>query len=221
MAEQTSPQSPREGSAPAKTPTLSWSQPAPVAHTGQKTPPVTPRSPVPQTISQYGRGSLVGSFVAGLIIGVLAGWGWFTVGQGVQNGAAVATSTESGDEHMDESDELPAASADTSPTISVGTQSAGLRVEVSNVVVAKPTWVVIYENRNGAAGNALGAKLFFPRSQGGTTSGTVTLLRGTVAGRTYFAGQNIDNGDNKFSKQTDTAVMGASGNPLLVSFTVN
>jgi len=110
----------------------------------------------------------------------------------------------------------------TAPSVIPGgmsvTGSAGTKVMVSNVSVTKPTWIVVYDNNNGVAGNALGAKLFAPVSQGGSTSGAITLLRATKTGQTYLIGQNVDNGDAKFSKQLDKAVTGADGKPLLMTF---
>lgn len=93
-------------------------------------------------------------------------------------------------------------------------QSAGLQVAVSNVSVSSPTWVVVYENHNGEPGNALGAALFTPER----TSGAVELLRGTLPGQTYFAGEARDDGDHMFSLQNDPAVRDENGNPLWLQF---
>ena len=93
-------------------------------------------------------------------------------------------------------------------------QDAGLQVAVSNVTVSVPTWVVVYENHNGQPGNALGAALF----TADRTSGVVDLLRGTLPGQTYIAGEAQDDGDHIFSMQNDPAVRDAQGNPVWVSF---
>lgn len=100
-------------------------------------------------------------------------------------------------------------------------QSAGLYVEVSRATVTEPTWVVIYEDRGGVPGNALGAALFFPTSQGGETSGTVELLRGTLIGHSYFAGESLDDGDKMFSNTTDKPIRNEKGNPIMVEFKAN
>ena len=93
-------------------------------------------------------------------------------------------------------------------------QDAGFTVSVAVAAVTSPVWVVVYENRNGGLGNALGAKLFFPES----TDGSVNLLRGTISGQTYFVGQRRDNGDRVFSLEKDLPVLDQSGKPILVQF---
>jgi hypothetical protein len=96
-------------------------------------------------------------------------------------------------------------------------QKAGASVAVSGVDVSVPTWVVVYENRAGKPGNVLGAALFFA----GSPSGTVELLRNTVAGQAYFVTEQEDNGDHRFSLKSDTLVSGSDGQPVWVSFTAN
>lgn len=93
-------------------------------------------------------------------------------------------------------------------------QTAGLEVSVSNISVQAPTWVVIYENYNGQPGNVLGAALF----TSDRTSGTVSLLRGTLPGQTYFAGEARDDGDHMFSKVNDPALRDTGGNPIVLKF---
>ena len=80
--------------------------------------------------------------------------------------------------------------------------------------VSVPTWVVIYENYNGQPGNVLGAGLFVA----GRTSGVVDLLRGTLPGQTYFAGESRDDGDHMYSMDNDPAVRDANGNPVWIKF---
>jgi hypothetical protein len=94
-------------------------------------------------------------------------------------------------------------------------QEAGLHVAVARVVVANPTWVVVYENRGGLPGNVLGAHLF----QVGQTSGSVDLLRGTLPGQTYFVGESRDDGDRMYSVANDPAIRDADGDPVWVQFT--
>jgi hypothetical protein len=94
-------------------------------------------------------------------------------------------------------------------------------VAVSRVLVSQPTWVVVYEDHAGVPGNALGAELFLPQSEGTAQSGTVELLRGTLPGQTYFAGEALDDGDKIFSLTNDKPIRDAQGNPVLVQFTTN
>ena len=93
-------------------------------------------------------------------------------------------------------------------------QNAGLEIAVSNVVVQVPTWVVIYENYNGQPGNVLGAALFTKDR----SSGAVDLLRGTLPGQTYFAGEARDDGDHMFSMTNDPATRDTNGNPITLKF---
>ncbi len=93
-------------------------------------------------------------------------------------------------------------------------QTAGLTVAISNVVVQVPTWVVIYENYNGQLGNVLGAALFTKDR----SSGVVDLLRGTLPGQSYFAGEARDDGDHMFSMINDPAIRDANGNPITLTF---
>lgn len=93
-------------------------------------------------------------------------------------------------------------------------QDPGFEVAVSRVIVSELTWVVVYENRAGQPGNALGAALFTSERQ----SGVVNLLRGTLPGQTYLAGQSRDDGDHIFSLDNDPPVRNAQGDPVFVEF---
>jgi hypothetical protein len=93
-------------------------------------------------------------------------------------------------------------------------QNAGSEVAITNVEVSVPTWVIVYENRDGQPGNALGAALFWA----GKTSGAVDLLRNTTAGQTYLVGEARDNGDRVFTLHKDPSVLDANGIPVWVQF---
>ncbi|HUD02591.1 MAG TPA: hypothetical protein VMR46_01035 [Candidatus Paceibacterota bacterium] len=208
---------------------LSWSQPIVPASTASNVPPsVTsvPRStaPVaPQTKSYTGTYTSI--FIAGIIIGALVGWGIAGSHRGTP--AMVATSTE-----MAATSTSSATSQNTTaPTLGTtdmsgdfvvsSPQASGFAVAVSRVVVSQPTWVVVYEDHAGVPGNALGAELFLPQSGNAAQSGTVELLRGTLPGLTYLAGEALDDGDKIFSLASDKPVRDAQGNPVLVEFTTN
>ena len=96
-------------------------------------------------------------------------------------------------------------------------QPAGMSVAVSNVSVSVPTWIVVYKNNSGVAGNALGAGLFLP---GGPVD-AVPLLRATEAGQSYLVGESVDNGDRVFDLHGDAQVKDAQGTPLFVTFQAN
>lgn len=208
--------------------TLSWSQPSQSSSAPKLISNPPPKNPaMNETIAavqrNYGRGALTGSFVVGLIVGVLLGWTWFSL-RTDSSGGTTATSTATSTKTTIPSKTTTTTKTPTAaPTTVTGgikvTAVTNLRVDVSNVSVTKATWVVVYDNVSGAPGNALGARLFFGTAQGGSTSGSITLLRGTVSGKQYFVGQNVDNGDKKFSKQSDKAVAGANGEPTMLSFT--
>jgi len=89
-------------------------------------------------------------------------------------------------------------------------QKAGMSVAVAKATVSKPTWVVVYDSVGGKPGNALGAQLVF---KSGAVN--IALLRSTVAGKTYFVGERVDNGDHKYSKTNDASV------GHMVTFTAN
>ncbi len=172
-----------------------------------------------------------GIFIAGVIVGLIIGWGWFSLGR--DNGT-VATTDDTGTmtSSSSESATSPSTVSNTGTKPTTGTtgstatgsnaltvaplQNAGLSVALSSVSVKAPTWVVIFDNVSGKPGNALGARMFFP----GDTTGSIDLLRGTVAGQSYFAGEYVDNGDHKFSKQADTQVNASNGSQMLVEFSV-
>jgi hypothetical protein len=172
-----------------------------------------------------GAGRTTGIFVAGVIVGLIIGWGWFSLGDDTEKVAATDTATKSSSSSETASTQktngAATGSVKTTPNVPASTaltvpsaQNAGLQVAVSNIAVAVPTWVVIFESSGGKPGNALGAKMFFP----GENSGVVELLRATVAGQTYYAGEYIDDGDHIFSKQNDTQVMSVTGAPMFVEF---
>ncbi len=205
-----------ESKGPQK-PSLSWSQPAQTSTPAQK-PQEKKEMPKPAAVSAAPKGNgnrVLWWIVGGVIILGLIIWGLVALhDQNTQpNTTSTGTTTTTG------------ASTTTQPSSSASfltapsPQAAGTEVTVANVSVTNPTWVVVYEDNNGKPGNALGAGLFFSPSQGGATSGTVTLLRGTVAGQSYLVGESLDNGDRVFSLQSDKPVTDMSGAVLWAHFT--
>jgi hypothetical protein len=209
-------------------PTLSWSQPAqhkPVVNTNQAptiasaTPAVSAKTNTPVAASTSNTGTYVGIFVAGLIIGALIGWGITSSGTNntstvATSTAMTATSTSATGTTVDVNGSTIGSTNNTSVTLAP-TEPAGFAVMVTNMTVSQPTWLVVYEDHNGTAGNAIGAGLFFP----GQNSGTVQLLRATLPGQSYLVGQAIDNGDKTFSLADDKQVQSADGTPLYTEFT--
>ncbi|MES2202790.1 MAG: hypothetical protein V4474_00460 [Patescibacteria group bacterium] len=211
-----------------KKPSLSWSTPAVAtpavkALTSQK---------LPMTMAGSGNTSrYVGIFAAGLIVGFLLSWGYTAA----THPSGVTTATTSGTPKtvvktnntpttVQGSDAVAAGvvigqdgMAHSNAALSISSpQRAGLSVAVSDVEVTVPTWVVVYESQNGEPGNVLGAHLFFASG-----AGTVTLLRSTVAGHSYFVGTSPDNGDRKYSKSADKPAMFEDGSIEVTGFTSN
>jgi hypothetical protein len=99
--------------------------------------------------------------------------------------------------------------------IIVNDQEAGARVSVAKVVLEKGGWAVVHEDDGtGRPGKILGAQLF----DAGTWSGEVTLLRGTEAGRVYYAMLHHDNGDRAFDPKIDTPILGSNNQPIMTTF---
>ncbi|MDO8517702.1 MAG: hypothetical protein Q7S26_00205 [bacterium] len=214
---------------------LSWSQPAPVSsgsvrHDGgsqnanaNNKPPVQQQQKPVQPIQKGSSKKTIGIVIAVVVLVALAVW----VFKGTREDSVPAsdsTATSTSDTAATQETTTPSTSikpvatpvttTTTSSLVIVSPQDAGLQVAVSNITVSVLTWVVIYENHNGQPGNALGASLF----SADKTSGVVDLLRGTLPGQTYIAGEAQDDGDHIFSLQNDPAVRDAQGNPVWVSF---
>lgn len=204
---------------------LSWSQPS-VGSTAPKAAPVVAPAPKVNTSSMNTdksyTGTYVGIFVAGLIVGALIGW---AITGSKNNGPTSTTATSTTSSNTGTSTgstgintTLPSSSAFTvtSP------QTAGFAVTVSNVKITEPTWVVVYESQAGTQGNtlgnALGAALFLPQTGNNSQTGTVQLLRATLPGQNYVAGEVADNGDKTFSLESDKPMRDAQGNQMLVQF---
>ena len=94
--------------------------------------------------------------------------------------------------------------------VTVADQKAGYSVDISDMTVARKSWVAIKDPE----GSILGAGLFAP----GTTSGTVSLLRATEAGKRYEAVIYVDDGDKAFELHKDMLVTGADGTPVSAAF---
>jgi len=190
---------------------LSWSAPQKQSQNQQQQyHPFVPAKPVATPpASNNNTARYAGMVVVGVIAGVVIAWGysaWRTPDSTANNTNATSTvsitGTPTGGDNFGVDVGTAALGSNTSLSIA-SPQAAGRSVVVTKAMVSAPTWVVIYENSNGKPGNALGAALFFP----GTTSGTVELLRATVAGKTYLAAEQVDNGDRKFSLKDDQLVM--------------
>lgn len=210
-----------------KKPSLSWSQPAAPVNSAKPvsaTPPTVQKSTPPAVIAseKSNMSAYVGIFVAGIVVGALIGWGITASRNGT---GTVATSTPNGTESTSQNGtsnvDLSGSTIGSGTIVVASPQVAGEMVAVSNVSVAAPTWVVVYEDVNNTPGRILGAELFFPVSMKGATSGSITLLRPTVAGQSYFVGQRVDDGDKAFSTTLDMPVVDTAGSQMMTKFTAN
>jgi len=203
---------------------LSWSTPGP-AHKE-----ATPATDKTQSTSFKTASSMtlppasptakyVGMIVIGIVVGVIIAWAWAASRMPSNNAQATATTTPATNAASGENLGVNTASIPTlgsNPALAIASpQAAGKSVTVTKVSVSAATWIVIYENNAGKPGNALGARLFFPENQ----SGTVGLLRATVAGNSYFAVKQVDNGDRKFSLKGDQ-LLSEGGEVKWVTFDV-
>jgi len=95
-------------------------------------------------------------------------------------------------------------------------QTAGVAVQVDSVSVNRLSWVAIHEeNEMGIPGNILGAKLL---EAGVYDSQVVELLRGTLAGKTYYALIHDEDGDRSFDPKKDLPLIDDAGQPVLSTF---
>ncbi len=203
---------------------LSWSQPAAAsaAKPVKAMPPATSSTSMHSASSDSSHtGTYVGIFVGGLIIGALIGWaitGSHDSGTGSMASSTpitTGTSTNTGSNSVNLSGSMVGSTADYSVN---SPQTAGFAVNVTNVKVMQPTWVVVYEDHAGLPGNALGAALFLPQTGNNVQNGTVQPLRATLPGQNYLAGESLDDGDKTFSLASDNAIHDASGNKVLIQF---
>lgn len=187
-------------------PDFSWTKPSSiVSAVTVKTPRIQQAEP---SMARY-----AGIFAAGVVVGVLVGWGI-----AVMKDEPVAASLNASEGAAVESAGLSVGSnGEAQGAFEVpAEQKAGKKVSITRAAVSAPTWVVVYDSVGGTVGRALGASLFSPQKQ----SGTVTLLRATVPGKSYFVGQATDNGNGTFSTSADKAVM-VGDERLLLRFTAN
>jgi hypothetical protein len=198
---------------------LSWSTPAAGSAPATKA-PVTP-APMSQPPRTSG-GSKTAMYVAMLVLGVIAGiviaWGWAasrsTTPTGTNTNSTAGTNTNGSSNTNTNTGVVGTTGQGSDPSLTIITpQAAGTSVAVQKAIVSQPTWIVVYEDKDGEPGNALGAGLFFPEKQ----NGTVELLRATVSGRSYLVTKQVDNGDRKFSLHGD-AFLTEGGQPMWVSF---
>ena len=154
-------------------------------------------------------GKLVGSFIAGLIIGVGV---MFLIGSSDLKPNTDVVGKELGGIS---NDGMTLKSENGS--ISVSDQLSGDRVLLDEVSFESVGWVVIHEENNGVLGNALGARRF---DAGLNKKGYVKLLRNTEIDQTYHALLYNDNGDKEFNLENDMPLRDSAGGFIEAVFNV-
>ena len=219
-------------------PGLSWSQPN--ANTNQQAKPIQnkPANTTATVASSNpdSSGRVIGIIVGIVVVFALAAWGIAAV-HNHKTGSdteAISTSTDettttmeassTDDTGMTASDSTmqtgttASMTAGTSATFSVASpQTAGTSISITNMSLSQPTWIVVYESNGGTPGNILGAGLFFSTD----TSGTVQLLRTTVAGQSYLVTAAVDNGDKLFSIKDEMPVLDQTGKQVWITTQAN
>ena len=191
-------------------------QPAPKTAPVKNTPPAAPASsPVMQVTAAFVVGILVG------VIGYTLANRHFSVvntneaASGSLAAAGVASDTSANATSATDTGSLTAATADNA--VIVREQTAGQSVSVAQVDLKVGGWVAIQDDVNGKPGSVLGAAYF---SSGQTLGGSVSLLRPTIAGNSYFAVLRFDNGVNyhTFNPRIDAIIYDYFGHPVATEF---
>ena len=112
--------------------------------------------------------------------------------------------------------QLPAASGDNA--ISLIDQSPGKSVMVSHITLARDGWVVIHEDKNGKPGIIIGAKKF--KAGEYADQKILLIVRPSEGGKAYYGALRADDGNETFDFKTDTQLLDASGQPVMMKFMV-
>lgn len=172
----------------------------------QSAQPVAPKSET---------GTYIVIAIIAFVFGLGSGWLW------TQKNVAPSGEIKNSQNTASTSKELgvtPAENLVTGNSILVKDQTAGIEVAVERVVLTSTAWVVVREDDGaGKPGKILGAQLF----DAGVGAGKVELLRGTEAGKTYYAMIYSDNGDRAFDPKLDQPILGSTSQPVMAVFRAN
>ena len=156
--------------------------------------------------------------IVAALVGFVIGFGacWMFSGSTTEdvkeNTEETATENENATTTAEVKNEVIVSSGDNA--VLVLDQTAGKSVLIDGVSLEKAGWVAIYEDFQGPVQRILGAKYF----SAGESKGAVTLLRGTVAGKSYHAVLLLDNGDKSFNHKVDTVAIDDAGKPVAIKF---
>lgn len=160
------------------------------------------------------------TFVVAFWLGFLVGW--LITGRGTDQGLSKFQGEEnqllSEQENAGATQESLLTSGEGN-TIRGENQLAGRSASVSAVALDREGWVVIHEDNEGAPGAILGAA-WLPA--GSHENVEINLLRGTEAGRRYYAmlHHEINDGSENhlFNLEKDLPMQDARGNLIMISF---
>ncbi len=146
----------------------------------------------------------VSAFVVGFVLS------WLLFGLSGQSPSQTALPAEEG-ENSEFTANVAAIAGTADDSVSASNQPAGSTITVT-VHLSQPRWIAIHEMADGIPARILGAQKFFS----GDHTGTVALLRATVAGSTYTAMVHQDSGDSGFDLKTDMPLL-SGGVPVASS----
>lgn len=213
---------------------LSWSMPPATPSKSQSSLPMSSKSSTSKSESKSkaaaqvdSTGKLVGLFAAGVLVGGLLVGGWYSLNPSATPANLTTGNTNNtqatGNTNPNVASNVNLGASGATTQANAGTVvvsspvPAGNILAISDATVSAPTWIAVYELRNGQPGKALGATMFFPQYNG--RGGSITLLRATEAGKSYVIGQRIDDGDRVYETRDDKLVIDGSGSPVWVTFT--
>lgn len=173
------------------------------------------------------------AFISGLLIGGLLMWvfgaqpkktGPDTVkkddGQAMQQGAdSNTTPTTDTTAPVDANAGTPKVevAAGGAGSIAVADQKAGMKVVLGDVKFpSNGGWIAVQNIAGDKFGSTLGAARFDVKA--GLIPKEISLIGGTMAGKSYAVVFHSTDGDHMYTSATDKVVLGADGKPLATTF---
>lgn len=102
-------------------------------------------------------------------------------------------------------------------SLAVADQKAGMKVALGDVKFpANGGWIAVQNIAGDKLGTTIGASRFDVKA--GLIPKEISLIGGTVAGKSYAVVFHSTDGDRSYTSATDKVVMGADGKPLAAMF---
>ncbi len=160
------------------------------------------------------------SFALGLMVGVGSAWMWFDVREQTLAQEPEEEAKEIGEggatNKQKQETTLPSVHAPRDRKLIISAnQAPGVEISIAELSLPEEGWVVIYEDRGGVPGNALGARRF---DSGVYAYISVGVLRPTLPGGLYYAVIHSDDGDKQFNLDNDFPVRDEEGAPFMIPF---